>query len=205
MKKILFNDKFSLTQAVLDGRKTQTRRVVCERLWDKWTEYDDFCGSVGVRGLNEIGVAVTREYSDCEKFFLDNSPYKPGEVVAVAQGYKDCGLFDVYQAPKDTAGWTNKMFVRADLMPHRIRITNVRVERLNDISDSDCEAEGIRKWTKDGELFKYDLSDGYEMFQWSEKPRTPREAYAALIDRISGKGTFESNPYVFVYEFELVK
>lgn len=32
-----------------------------------------------------------------------------------------------------------------------------------------------------------------------------REAYATLIDRISGKGTFESNPYVFVYEFELVK
>ena len=87
MKKIMFSDKFGLTEAVLSGRKTQTRRVVSESLWDKWTEYDDFCGSVGVRGLNEIGVAVTREYSDCEKFFLDNSPFKIGEVVAVAQSY----------------------------------------------------------------------------------------------------------------------
>lgn len=32
-----FNDKFSLTQAVLDGRKTQTRGIVNERLWDGWT------------------------------------------------------------------------------------------------------------------------------------------------------------------------
>lgn len=201
MKKILFNDKFSLTQAVLSGRKTMTRRFVSESLWDKWTEYDDFCGSVGVRGLNEIGVAVTREYSDCEKFFLDNSPYKLGEVVAVAQSYKDCGLFDVYQAPKDTAGWTNKMFVRADLMPHRIRITNVRVERLQDISDEDCIKEGI--WMAENVGFQ-GVSYWYPNL-CNSKFKTPREAYAALIDRISGKGTFESNPYVFVYEFELIK
>ena len=34
---------------------------------------------------------------------------------------------------------------------------------------------------------------------------TPREAFAALIDKVSGKGTWESNPYVWVYEFELMK
>lgn len=34
---------------------------------------------------------------------------------------------------------------------------------------------------------------------------TPREAYAALIDKISGKGTWESNPWVIVYDFELIK
>ena len=215
MKKIMFSEKFGLTKAVLSGRKTQTRRVVSESLWDKWTEYDDFCGSVGVRGLNEIGVAVAREYSECEKFFLDNSPFKVGEVVAVAQSYKDAGVnylpeeddeFGCYNFPAEqTNGWTNKMFVRADLMPHQIRITNVRVERLQDISDEDCMAEGVCKWTKDRELFKYDMADGFEMFEWRDMPRTPREAYAALIDRISGKGTFESNPYVFVYEFELIK
>lgn len=35
-------------------------------------------------------------------------------------------------------GWDNKMFVRAEHMPHRIRITDIRVERLQDISDEDC-------------------------------------------------------------------
>ena len=34
---------------------------------------------------------------------------------------------------------------------------------------------------------------------------TPREAFAALIDRISGRGTWQCNPWVFVYEFELIK
>ena len=38
-----------------------------------------------------------------------------------------------------------------------------------------------------------------------ENVKTPHEAYAALIDKISGKGTWERNPYVFVYDFELVK
>lgn len=37
-----------------------------------------------------------------------------------------------------------------------------------------------------------------------ELSTTPREVYANLIDRISGKGTWESNPYVFVYDFELI-
>ena len=200
MKKIMFSEKFGLTKAVLSGRKTQTRRIVSESLWDKWTEYDDFCGSVGVRGLNEIGVAVTREYSDCEKFFLDNSPFKVGEVVAVAQAYRDFGAYCI-----NFRAMTDKRYAKAEYMPHQIRITGVRVERLQDISDEDCIAEGVCKWTKDKELFKYDMADGFDMFEWRDMPRTPREAYAALIDRISGKGTWQSNPYVFVYEFELIK
>lgn len=172
MKKIMFSDKFGLTEAVLSGRKTQTRRICKE-------PQSRYCG---------------------------------GEVAAIAQAYRDIahpndGFLDDRYEVKDefAAGWSNKMFVRADLMPHHIRITNVRVERLQEISDDDCIKEGVRKWTKDEELYKYDLADGFEMFEWRDKPRTPREAYAALIDRISGKGTWESNPYVFVYDFELVK
>lgn len=38
-----------------------------------------------------------------------------------------------------------------------------------------------------------------------QKYMKPREAYASLIDKVSGKGTWDSNPYVFVYDFELVK
>lgn len=206
MKKIMFSDKFGLTEAVLCGRKTQTRRIVSESLWNKWTEYDDFCGSVGVRGLNEIGVAVTREYSDCEKFFLDNSPFKIGEVVAVAQSYKDCND-GIIEAP-NLKGFTDKRCVVAELMPHQIRITDVRVERLQDISDEDCIAEGIYK--DDGKThfngYAFQITrDQYGNMLSKQWYSTPREAYAALIDRISGKGTFERNPYVFVYEFELIK
>lgn len=187
MKKIFFSDKFALTQAVLDGRKTQTRRII------KFSPID-------AKYVNDEGWSIGGYVAS--EIINRYSRYKAGEVVAVAQSYKDCGLFDVYQAPKDTVGWTNKMFVKAALMPHRIRITDVRVERLNDISESDCIAEGIVKRFDCGGTPYYKLrpdDDGRVIY------RSPREAYAALIDRISGKGTFERNPYVFVYTFELVK
>lgn len=134
--------------------------------------------------------------------------YKVGEVVAIAQAYKDC----VDECIKETglsvkikpnlekeAGYKNKMFVKADLMPHHIRITSMRQERLQDISDEDCLKEGIDKW----------LSVNKYVYKDTKRERmiifnNPREAYAALIDRLNGKGTWASNPMVWVYDFELV-
>ena len=141
-----------------------------------------------------------------------------GEIVAIAQSYKDAGVnyipveddeFGCYDFPAEqTNGWTNKMFVRADLLPHQIRITNVRVERLQDISDEDCIAEGIYKDTNTSYFngYAFDiLKDHYGQILASTWYDSPRDAYVALIDKISGKGTWESNPFVFVYDFELVK
>lgn len=208
MKKIMFNDRYGLTEAVLTGRKTQTRRVA----YDFRKHASNKVGKCVLLANNNL------TYKDGDVQVLDElrSPqYRVGEVVAVAQSYKDCGYGECAPIVSldengiatfgSDAGSYNKMFVKADLMPHHIRITNVRVERLQDISDEDCIKEGVCKWTKDKELYKYDLADGFEMFEWRDKPRTPREAYAALIDKISSKGTWESNPYVFVYDFELVK
>lgn len=102
---------------------------------------------------------------------------------------------------KNMAGWLNKMFVKADLMIFRIRITNINAERLQDVSDEDCFKEGIE--------FCYNAKHFYVNYNPTIGSRiwlaeTPRKAFAALIDQISGKGTWDSNPYVFVYEFELV-
>lgn len=213
MKKIMFNDRYGLTEAVLSGRKTQTRRIVSEKLWDRWTDYDDFCNSVAVGDI-----PTTREYYDEKKFFIDNSPYKVGEVVAVAQRYKDAGYkpdkiwyryvpqHDGYlkQYAEELKGWTNKMFVCAEAMPHQIRITNVRVERLNEISDDDCLQEGIIKGRVGSEDTHF--MEAYYAPNIPLVPHVrPQGAYAALIDRISGKGTWERNPYMFVCDFELVK
>lgn len=92
------------------------------------------------------------------------------------------------------------MFVRAEDMPHHIRITNIRIERLQDIKIEDCLKEGLRMAGDvglEGTIYWYHgLANSWF--------RTPQDAYASLIDRISGKGTWESNPYVFVYDFELI-
>ena len=103
------------------------------------------------------------------------------------------------------AGWSNKMFVKAELMPHQIRITNVRIERLQDISYEDCLAEGIvKKWYAPA-CRNYFYIPNVEVKSTKDVFDTPREAYASLIDKVGKKGDWESNPYVFVYDFELIK
>ncbi|MFT0264112.1 hypothetical protein [Bacteroides faecis] len=214
MKKIMFNDKFSLTQAVLEGRKTMTRRIVTYPL--------------KFRGVNVAGYFVCKRPSgevteicmyDEDERMIDGGQilpkYKVGEVVAIAQSYKDLGYDpdSLDRDPKDlgirgfmkhSAGWNNKMFVSAAACKKHIRITGVKCERLQDISEADCLKEGIIKYTKDGTVFKYDLSDRFEMFSWQDMKRSPREAFSALIDKVSGKGTWECNPFVWAYEFELM-
>ena len=192
MKKILFSDKFGLTEAVLSGRKTQTRRLIPD------------CTGVRESPFVLSGLEDNHGYELKPK-------YKIGEIVTIAQSYKDAGVnslpeeddeFGCYDFPAEqTNGWNNKMFVRADLMPHQIRITNVRVERLQDISDEDCLKEGLEYCKATN---SYDLTSKIG-FRFCFHADSAREAYALLIDKVSGKGTFEKNPYVFVYDFELVK
>lgn len=204
MQKIMLNDRYGLTKAVLEGRKTMTRRIVPEKVQEAYYDYDDY-----VRAVAPRDIPCSREYE--EEFFLRRARFEVGEVVAVAQSYGDifrgmtsADYMDERFNPllskgphlENEAGWTNKMFVKADLMPHHIRITNIRVEQLQDISDEDCLREGVFL----GQFHTYSfVGRGRAPFN------TPREAFAALIDKVSGKGTWKANPEVYVYEFELVK
>lgn len=183
MKKIMFNDKFVLTQAVLEGRKTITRRSIPKKL------------------LESIELYAHGNEEELRHRLRANSSYQVGEVVAISQAYKDI-YNDAYHIGLygRTAGWTNKMFVKAELMPHHIKITNIRAERLQDISDEDCLREGlIYSPVGVNHYGFYSQKDNCVYYFY-----TPREAFAALIDKVSGKGTWESNPLVWVYEFELV-
>ena len=189
MKKIMFNDRYGLTQAVLDGRKTMTRRIVPDGTpLGNWEET------------------------------VKKSRYKVGEIVAVAQSYHALNKAG-YVAPEglehtceSSDGYENKMFVRADLMPHRIRITNIKVERLQDISDEDCLKEGLTIASVNNGQGNYGYHTEYNLVYYDNFGRTKiiggrnvREAFADLIDRVCGRGTWNINPYVFVYEFELMK
>lgn len=209
MKKIMFNDKYGLTQAVLEGKKTQTRRIVT---YPRTFKGKDVAGFYAYRRQSDRAIVELCMYDE-DEISIDEGQilpkYKAGEVVAVAQSYKDCGNFPDYELDEDgypimskRSGFFNKMFVRADLMPHRIRITKVRIQQLQDISDEDCLKEGIETFYYGDCKFP---SDGYTFDKGKSHFETPHEAFAHLIDKVSGKGTWESNPYVWVYEFELVK
>lgn len=217
MKKIMFNDKYGLTKAVLEGRKTQTRRIVTH---PKTFHGKDVCGFYVCKRLSDGVVTDVCMYDENESFIDEGQilpKYEIGEIVAVAQSYKDLGYSETAldRSPKDwrivrgalgkSKGWNNKMFVRVDYCiekGHQIRVTKVRIERLQDISDNDCLAEGIEFDCK-SQSFYCGFNNSTNSKIWLG--RTPREAYAELIDKVSGKGTWESNPYVFVYDFELIK
>lgn len=150
MKKIMFSDEFGLTKLVIEGKKTQTRRISTK------------------------------------------PAYKVGEVVAVAERYTN----ETFTDGCNEKGFSNKMFVRPDRMRHRIKFTKRYQQLLQDISEYDCICEGI---FYNGSMYCYYLKDKKVSFL------TARQAFASLIDSMSGKGTWNSNPKVWVYEFELVK
>jgi hypothetical protein len=173
MKRILFNRKFGLLDAVLNRHKTQTRRIC----------------------LDQINPTANKP-----KWHI-------GEVVAISQPYKDilsyayCGKYELDKLTH-TKGWSNAMFTKADLLPHHIEITGIKVERLQDISDEDCLKEGIYEDSGDDNFppsifyeFEGNKDDGFD---------TPREAFADLIDKVLGKGIWLNNPYVFCYSFKLI-
>jgi len=199
MKKIMFNDKYGLTRAVLEGRKTMTRRIATydevfapAEYLNQWKDGPRFGHTILVDGC--VGVAT--------------SQYKEGDIVAVAQSYNEfrwpAPQRSDFQEILNSAGWKNKMYVKAELMPYRIRITKVSTQRLQDISEDDCLREGIiRKWIPAGPLYYYYVP-GVEVKSKYDIYPTAREAFAVLIDKVSGKGTWAANPWVFVYSFELV-
>lgn len=199
MKKIMFNDRYGLTAAVLQGRKTMTRRIVP-------TQYVPMIED----GLQGAALIEAQRHGDA---------FRENEIVAVAQSYEtlaNSGYLDKMVVPANNPvkcefkkeycnpGWLNKMFVRPNLMPHQIQITDINIERLQDITDEDCMKEGIM--VHDGmpamaDLYVFNGRTPVENYL------TPREAFAHLINRpgVGRKGLWEENPFVFAYSFKLIK
>lgn len=212
-KKIMFNDNYCLTKAVLDGTKTMTRRKFTLTL-DKNVD-----GKL-------IRVYPSKVFFDNGKWLFDyegriynlpkeNYPrYGVGEVVAIAQSYKELYSHDDVRVKfnpffdmTESAGWNNKLFVESQYMKHHIKITDVKVERLQDISDDDIMREGIRKdFFADGCMFCYSkayMRNGNRLVDPIYNS-TPRRAFASLMYKIIGGHMWESNPWVVAYSFELV-
>ena len=202
MKKIMFSDAFCLTLAVLNGSKTMIRQLL---------KIPKTCNGKEVYSFN---VLTNNAGTQCVDLVDENGDvlgiwkphYEVGEVVAIAQPYKDIYPNADFEMVGDgfmteSAGWTNKMFVKASLMKRHIRITDIKVERLQSISDADILKEGVWQFYDNKNLFFVSKNIGYAP---DIAFLTAREAFWYLIDKISGKGTWESNPLVVAYSFELV-
>ena len=197
MKKIMFNDKYGLTQAVLEGRKTMTRRIIQDDVVERYSDPWDLMGNCARYHFGEV-VAIAQSYNDVNSGgYPVDSRYDPFRTA----------YYSVGCVKESNGGWNNKMFVKADLMPHHIKITNVHVERLQDCSDDDILKEGVFQIS--APIYRHYNGIGYTFKGWTERgvecsSDTPKGAFKALIDKACGRGTFESNPYVFVYSFKLL-
>lgn len=226
MQKIMFSDKYGLTKAVLEGRKTKTRRIIPKEFFTlQWDVRDDTlvveneCGDfIDIRNTKfcmfKVGeiVAVAQSYKTIDDYYKSAYSYNHsahGMTICEFDGVSDKDVHKWNMIAVNYRGkkvWTNKLFVKPELMLHFIRITNVRIERLQDISNKDCLAEGIDIRG----LIVSPTSMGVDkiMYHFCNINRfysTPREAYAALIDKVGKKGDWDKNPFVFCYTFELIK
>lgn len=203
---ILFSG--AMVRALLDGSKTQTRRIV------KPAPPDDDPITAGLyhptetnrHGEESPGNEVFGAYTT-DGEWARPCPYgQPGDRLWVRESYADVGCRLTYMADLDDGAhckvkkWTPSIHMfRADSRI-QLEIVSVRVERLNDISEGDCWAEGIAAC--DGMFDDMAIIDSAKRMGRSFEDAAP--TYAALWESIKGAGSWDANPWVWVVEFRRV-
>ena len=210
MQKMMFDTKYGLEQATIIGSKNQTRRIE-KQLAVLPTQFGKDEYTVVHWQIDHFIVRYYWQGALIETYEV-TPKYKVGEVVAIAQSYRSLGYDPMFCPPGiedgvgGEEGWSNKMFVKGELMKNFIKITDVRLQRLQDITDEECLKEGVALFGKEDKLkvTAYYVSGMYQKYCRGILMtfHTPREAYAELIDRLSGKDTWKKNPWVLAYSFE---
>ena len=252
-----------MVRAILEGRKTQTRRVISDRnsqgnfrasellLDDPRTFVDHGPSPAGNPGdylhahLDALKIEAARgwERGDCDQECVERlyPKWMPGDRLWVRETWQRYFEDEVpagrEHGPRDTMGvpaqperksfiyyradgelihpklgralWVTPLHMFRRMSRLTLEVKAVRVERLQEISEADARAEGIRLVTKDGTVNKfcvYDQGD-YSSTPWSEMPRDAVSSYRSLWDSINAKRGhgWETNPWVWVVEFERVE
>jgi hypothetical protein len=219
-----------MTKAILDGRKVQTRRVIKNKdnqilLKNLFNNYDDYSydSFVNSEAKYQIGETIwVRE--PAEIIAYDNETYELCYRYKADDGVnaKSIIIPDRFLSKLSYPKWiTNCQGIPNGCIKEMARIflkiTNVRVERLQDISEEDCEKEGLYTLGGCQIADTGDYDDGYwikekpylsddGMYYANEQFEYAEEAFESLWEDTAPKGyKWEDNPYVFVYEFERVE
>ena len=206
---MIFNAE--MVRALLDGRKTQTRRII----------KDCTVGRDPISKFIKIGKKFIGCYpEDVPELIRECCPYGvPGDRIWVRETWAEAGAsapdLKLYRAnypehvpsiyenvpPAEEFRWTPSIHMPRTASRILLEITDVRVERLNAISEEDAEAEGI-----DMEAL-YDSQDCYDCIadhNMTGRP-TVTGAFKYLWESIYGEEGWKSNPWVWVIEFKRVE
>jgi len=197
-----------MVQAILDGRKTQTRRIIKKQ--------PHGAGEWVMRGISWL-------FPNVNPYVKIKCPYgQPGDVLWVRETWAKTGdnfhddwpgHGDYYYKADDpysemelnspTKGipkWRPSIFMPKYACRIRLLVEDVRVERLQDISEEDAIAEGVG--------VGFQMNGGWPDYEHIENgictvtQDTARMSYWSLWDSINGKGSWDKNPWVWVIEFK---
>jgi hypothetical protein len=190
--------------AIMDGIKTQTRRVVKP-------QPDEYAAMQGDQCM-----LVHDSSPDMHNSELIACPYgKPGDQLWVKETvwvdadtkefkwYAHQRIFKVDRVRDNARLWPSIHMKRA-WSRIQLEITGVRVERLQDISEDDAKAEGVESDHTEFEMIYW--VEGVTGYKLSERyAASAKEAYQRLWESINGPGSWDANPWVWVVEFKVVK
>lgn len=197
IKPILFNTE--MVRAILDGRKTCTRRLPRKQIEEKYLEYDEWVQAVAVPGCTYL-----RE----KEFYTQYPPYQPGDILYIRETWSewtDGYLYKAWNSPFPQAGespvmkWHPSIHMPKEAARIWLKVTDVRVERLQDITEDGAKAEGAI----DNRGFIHSPENEYDRIH------TAREQVIEIWDSTIKKSDldrygWDANPYVFVIEFSKI-
>ncbi len=221
---ILFSS--DMVRAILDGRKTQTRRLVKYgdiKTYPEWFAaiYPDGGGNWVAWSRDMPGTAefTKKAYPNGEGFLC---PYgHPGDHLWVRETWAEFAGIEfkteyIYRAdsiydtpakePLSGHRWRPSIHMPRAAARIHLHITDIRAQRLHDITEADAIAEGFAKICKDGQTWKFGIpdTDGYpggRGWPWQHWDRSPIKAYQTLWEKINGPGSWDTNPWVWVIQF----
>jgi hypothetical protein len=205
-----------MVQAILEGRKTMTRRIVKPQPSLKM--------GVG-KWIKNKNIQMIGDQSVVINYMEQNSPYGvPGDVLWVREKFaaRDCDTaihkvtieyaasegekhyifpkksMKIIQKPLHAAAkYQPSIHMPKDACRIKLLIKSIRVERLQEITRKDAKAEGIERITIEGK------GSGYKVYGDNSDITASEEfSFYTLWESINGLGSWEANPWVWVIEFE---
>ena len=204
-----------MVRAILEGRKTQTRRIIKPQppsyLQPPNREFRPIHGTDLWGAFAVAGSAAAVRSQDTIK-----CPYgKPGDRLWVREtwGHNPEGPGYVYRSDGDFDmkfhgdRWRPSIHMPRWASRITLEVTGVRVERLRDISEEDALAEGVERgngrWMVGDESYQRDIY-GFWVPGRHERHNAPSHAFRSLWESINGPGSWDANPFVWVVEFRRV-
>ncbi|HEP9150973.1 hypothetical protein ACPTKM_28365 [Pseudomonas aeruginosa] len=185
-----------MVRAILGGSKTVTRRALNAQSL-KLINYGAQVGECHY--LPEDG----KVHQNSAGYYADFCPYGlPGDRLWVRETYADAGCRLTYRADTDDGAhckvkkWTPAIHMFRKDSRILLEITAVRVERLQDISEEQALAEGVR-----GEPCDHARQACSDIGCWGD---TAKGAFGFLWEQLNGAGAWQANPWVWVIEFKRV-